>query len=39
VLTAVEGAGVGTLADGSMVDAAMARRARTILGGQSSYSD
>jgi citrate lyase subunit beta/citryl-CoA lyase len=35
VLAALEGEGVGTLADGSMVDAAMARRARTILGAAS----
>ena len=32
VLAALERAGVATLADGSMVDAAMARRARSILG-------
>jgi citrate lyase subunit beta / citryl-CoA lyase len=32
VLSALESSGVATLADGSMVDAAMARRARAILG-------
>lgn len=32
VLTALEGAGVARLADGAMVDAAMARRARALLG-------
>ena len=32
VLTALDSAGVATLTDGSMVDAAMARRARAILG-------
>jgi citrate lyase subunit beta/citryl-CoA lyase len=36
VLATLEGTGVGTLTDGSMVDAAMARRASTLLGGRSS---